>query len=256
MSDPREAGRAGVGPRVQEMRTSVIHRALIVSSLLAVGSVAWAQQADPKPPDPVKPQVQTMEMVLRTAVQTGSQNFAQLASKIAPSVVITPGEPATVTGVAAHNGDETLYLFHVQVPLLWQTSVQMMNLYLNRGQGQRSGGPETVADRGTISAATPPADPMAASPAVSTFDPERQYSIQVRDALVDALLDNSGVLPVGTGDLLVITAAGADEIGTNPLYRPTTNKLVLQIRGADLADLRQGRISREEARRRIVESHF
>jgi hypothetical protein len=95
-------------------------------------------------------------------------------------------------------------------------------------------------------------DPMDASPAA--FDPTAAYTSYVREALIDAMLDSSTVLGLGPSERLTIAASGIEQPNANPLYR--SRKLIITITGADLQDLRQGRITREQARERIAEGRF
>ena len=83
---------------------------------------------------------------------------------------------------------------------------------------------------------------------------DRAYSNFVREALIDAMLDSSAVLPLGPDDHLTIAASGIDQPGANLLYQ--SRKLMLTIKGSDLLDLRQGKITREQAKARIVEGRF
>jgi hypothetical protein len=196
-------------------------------------------------------------MVLRSAVDRGGQNFAKRASQVVP-VVVSPGDAPVVSGVVVR--ELSLYVFEVQVPGIWQTS-----LVLNMLRGAQTPPPppqpvQPVASPGSgngrVSASTVDPDPMTTAPAVGSFDPNREYSYEVRDALIESVLDNAGVLPLGANDSLVIIAGGNDPVVPNAFYRPTSRKLVLSIKGSDLLDFRQGRLTRDEAKRRVKESHF
>jgi hypothetical protein len=73
---------------------------------------------------------------------------------------------------------------------------------------------------------------------------------------MDAILDSSGVLTLRESQWLSVAVVPIDVAVTNPLYRNTSRKLILSIRGDDLAAFRAGRISREEAKLRIVDKRF
>ena len=73
---------------------------------------------------------------------------------------------------------------------------------------------------------------------------------------VDAILDNSGVLPLKGTDTLVVFASGSDSGIPQSLYESVPRKLILSMSGADLAALRQGAITREAARAKVLEEHF
>jgi hypothetical protein len=206
---------------------------------VAIASFAWAQGPAPAAPrETAKPQVQTFEMVLKTAVETGGRMFANRASEMAPEISVlsfAPGESPTVSGIADHQLG--LYVFQVQVPGV-SLFFQVANMMLRRPNGLQAIGGRANTD---------PASP---------FDLEREYREQVREALLAAVLDNSGGLPLTGSDTLLIYAGGIDSPAPNPLQRGPSNKLVIKAKGADLTDLRQGRLSRDEAKRRIQVTSF
>ena len=90
----------------------------------------------------------------------------------------------------------------------------------------------------------------------------RRISIRTRNTrrsrakrLIDALLDNSGAVPLKDGQRLEIAASGL-EITRGTLYPDNSRKLVLVITAADLSAFRQGKITREEAKARIKEARY
>ena len=243
------------------MRTRrTLGTALIVSAVLSVGASAWAQSATPaaRVDDPARPQVQTFEMVLGRALETAGRNFAARAAEIAPQLTALPtGENPQVTGVAVR--DLNLYVFNVQVPGL-NLSLSVMNLIMNRPQyAARPAGtpqPRPVNDRVESANVVAP-DPMGpAAPQPTLLDFRVVYQTQVREALVDAIVDNAGALPMSGSDALLVIAGGIDPPVTNPLYRNTSHRLVLRAKAADLLAFREGRISRDEVKQRILASDF
>jgi hypothetical protein len=235
----------------------------VVALLLTLGVAAPAVAQNPPaaaPPDPTKTQVSTFELVLRSAVDTGTRNFARRASEMVPelfSVVDTPD----VNGVAVHLSGRTDYVFHIQVPMIWPV-VQVMSM-----MNQRSlrglpvpGTTQPVAEAGRVRAeGMVQPDPANGSPAVNAAnraDLEREYAMKVRDALIDAIVDNSAVLPLSSSDTLMVFASGSDTGIPQSLYEAIPRKLILSISGADLADLRQGKITREQAKAKVIEEHF
>jgi len=96
----------------------------------------------------------------------------------------------------------------------------------------------------------------AASPAVSRQpadpilnNPEEAYRAEVMAALMDAMLDHSRALELGTDEWLTIGARRSE----SPRIAGDTPARTIQIgvRGADLQAFLAGTISREEARRRM-----
>lgn len=82
-------------------------------------------------------------------------------------------------------------------------------------------------------------------------DPGAAYTVAVRDALLDAMLRYSQSLSVGTDEWLVVAARdrGGLGIGTDDPFEVTT--IQLRIKGADLQALHAGRLTLDEARKRV-----
>ena len=78
------------------------------------------------------------------------------------------------------------------------------------------------------------------TPTLANFDPTRDYSAFSREAIMNALLDLSGVLPVKEQDKVTISASGFPITGGNPLYPQSNRKLVVTIKGSDLIELQTG----------------
>src|SRR6185369_10563103 len=101
-----------------------------------------------------------------------------------------------------------------------------------------SGNAMMVAGAGT---ATP--DPTK-SPVVA-FNPTREYSDTTRQALIDALVDNSGGLQFKPGQVVQIVAGPTPATTPNPL-QPDSRKLILTVKGEDLIAFRKGDLKRED----------
>lgn len=222
--------------------------ALSAIVVLLAPAAGQAQTAQPQADDPAKTQVFMYEMALRSAVEVGGQKLAQQALVMVPGVPLAASEQPIVRGVkVAATG---VYLFDVLAPdiknliVLWDMVKEIQPDLAPRGPIQ------SVAGRPAALGGTVTADPMDAA-AATPFNPDRAYTAYVREALIDAMLDSSAVLPITATETLTIVASGMD---TNPLYR--SRKLVLTIKGSDLVELRQGRLTREQAKERIVEARF
>jgi hypothetical protein len=214
-----------------------------------------AQQRPPAASDPAKAQVRTFEIVLRSAVETGTRNFAQRASEMVPEIFSVVDPPA-VNGVAVHVLDRTDYVFHVQVPMIWPV-VQVMSMMNQRSL--RAASPVVPVAEGARVRAGTVVEPDSSNAAVTSLnrpDLEREYAMKVRDALIDAILDNPGALTVSSGDTLVVFASASDAGIPQSLYDAIPRKLILSIPGASLNDLRQGKMTRAEAKAKIIEEHF
>lgn len=233
---------------------------LVAGAVIAGATAAWAQPAGAAPSreDPVRPQVQTFEMVLGRAIEVAGRNFAARANQIAPDmmpVAFPTGEAPNVSGVVVR--DLGLYVFHVQVPSIGLT-LQVMNLMANRQPfGVAPQGPRQVNERvGSTGVVTP--DPVSAPPGGPTkLDFEVEYRLAVREALIEAVVDNAASLPMGASESLLVVASGIDPSVPNPFYRnPPGQKLVLRVKASDLAAFREGRIARDEVKQRVLASSF
>jgi hypothetical protein len=107
--------------------------------------------------------------------------------------------------------------------------------------------------------ATP--SPRPATPAANSLwakDPNRAYTEAVTRALVDAMIDYSAPMQIGADQWL--TVAARDDEGRNSLSPPDPLEeivtMIYRIKGSDLQDYRQGRIDRDEVRKRVQVSQF
>jgi hypothetical protein len=89
-------------------------------------------------------------------------------------------------------------------------------------------------------------------------DPNRAYTEAVTRALVDAMIDYSAPMQIGADQWL--TVAARDDEGRDSLAPPDPLEevvtMIYKIKGADLIEYRQGRIDRDEVRKRVQVSQF
>jgi hypothetical protein len=123
-------------------------------------------------------------------------------------------------------------------------------------------GPVTVAatttGRPTATVRSPGDAPSQAASDPILANPNEAYRSAIRTALVDAMLDHTRGLNIGPSEWLTVAARSSDDRLQRDLAAPRlapadsegqTN--VLSIRGADLASLLAGQITREEAVKRV-----
>jgi hypothetical protein len=116
----------------------------------------------------------------------------------------------------------------------------------------RTAGPDLPDARNARGSAASVADDkpgVADDPILS--DPNEAYRAEVMQALKDAMLAHSRSLGIGPNEWLTIAAKGNDE---RPRLAPADSDArtrVIRLRGSDLADFLAGRISREDALKRI-----
>ena len=82
-------------------------------------------------------------------------------------------------------------------------------------------------------------------------NPQEAYRAEIRDALMDAMLEHSRGLGIAPDEWLTIAARSNDE---RPRLSPAdtdSRTVVIKVRGADLNAFLGGQISREEARKRM-----
>jgi hypothetical protein len=89
----------------------------------------------------------------------------------------------------------------------------------------------------------------AGEPFVAVEDPRVFYAAEMTNALMNAILDQGAAAGVGADEWLTVAARESLDLRFLPDDPATT--LVLRVRGSDLAALREKRLSREDARKRI-----
>jgi hypothetical protein len=112
------------------------------------------------------------------------------------------------------------------------------------------GGASTVAAT-TIAPAAPLVDPAVID------DPNGAYTREVSVAIIDAMIENSGPLPLGDDEWL--TVAARDNIRPDRLVPGDTSNIssiVFRVKGADLAAYRAGRMTLEETRSHVEVKQF
>jgi hypothetical protein len=124
----------------------------------------------------------------------------------------------------------------------------------------RAGDPPPAGQASTVSSGTakrtapPPAPPAgaAAAPLSNTLsDPDTAYTDAVREALIDAMLSYSQQLAIGADEYLTVAARDASNprlTGEDPADVTT---IFLRVKGSDLKALHEGRLTRDEARKRV-----
>ena len=116
----------------------------------------------------------------------------------------------------------------------------------------RTVGASTVTAQTTVApVAAPPVDPQVIE------DPNAAYTREVSAAIVDAMIENSGPLPIAENEWLMVAAR--DNIRPDRLVPGDTSNIssiVFRIKGSDLAAFRAGRMSIEDTRTRVEVKQF
>jgi hypothetical protein len=90
----------------------------------------------------------------------------------------------------------------------------------------------------------------------SEANPQEAYRADVKDALMEAMLDYSRGLEIGATEWLTIAARGSDN---RPPLSPADSEartMIIRVRGADLTAFLGGQISREDAMKRMEIREF
>ena len=116
----------------------------------------------------------------------------------------------------------------------------------------RSSAPAVVGARAATgsAAAAPGADARQANDQILN-DPEEAYRGEVKQALMDAMLDHSAPLAIGPDEWLTIAARRNEDRARLAPADSDAQTIVIRVNGADLAAFRAGRMSREDAIKRI-----
>ena len=241
-------------------------RIQIVAMALALTTTAVAAQQAPVTPS-VTPEVQIlqrrfqfqlMESVIENHVRQGAQEVAARAQGVMPVGVLFMGEPKAKGFPLDNYG----VVFDVEIPEIKESAV-LLNQFSRPSlvpappAGSQMVSNTTVGGK-TRATGVVEADPMAKSPVTGDpflADPNQFYRDTIKRKLVDAMLDYSKALDIGATETLSIVARGEDDPIRNSLYNDS-KIMILRIKGSDLALFYSGKISRDEARKLVIESQF
>jgi len=258
------------------MRTSIAGVAL----LLATSSVTFAQTDDVQVK--ARQRISMMEGTLERAVAIGADNLLRRVRAVMPDAPMLTGVPE----VRGFRLDGYGVFFDVEVPalrlpvtwslrymsrdnrdlellatefktLLAQTRLDAQNeqqfARLLRRLEVQAQGPTSL--RGPALAVSNTTGPTTASQAADQLlinDPNEGYTREVKAALIDAMIENSGPLVLGPEEWL--TVAARDNVPRDPLVPGDTadfSTLIFRLKGSDLAAFRAGRLTLEEARQKV-----
>jgi hypothetical protein len=191
--------------------------------------------------------VQGFENNLRAAIERAGAQLAERARQVVSDISLRLETQPRVTGVVLPEGEGMLFL--VEVPGIEATSAQLWDM------SRRMAQPPNPLPRMANPAS--PALPAAVPPnAVGLItNPEQEYSEYTRQALLDAMLDYAFALPIKEKQTLTLSVGMVAVGPTNPLAA-IPRRLYLRLKGEDLIALRQNRITRDEAKIRILEFRY
>lgn len=193
--------------------------------------------------------IRTFQANVQSAVENGGARLADRAEKLVQGAVElamngTPRiNPVYIPGTGFH--------YDVQVPDILGTSIAMWAYVYKRQQQAIPAANRPPDERVTANGTVVKPDAMAVNP---SFDPNTEYATFVRQELIEAMLESSTVLPIKADEKLIISARVPAEAQANVLshYR----RIVLQIHGADLTAYRQGQLTKDQVKERILEFRY
>jgi hypothetical protein len=115
--------------------------------------------------------------------------------------------------------------------------------------------PQTVGAASVTAQTTAPAAPRIDLSLIE--DPNAAYTREVSQAIVDAMIENSGPLPIAEDEWL--TVAARDNVRPDRLVPGDTSNIssiVFRIKGTDLAAYRAGRMTLDETRTHVEIKQF
>ena len=122
----------------------------------------------------------------------------------------------------------------------------------------QSVGPQAIGAQ-SVDAPIAPQTEFAAPPDIDPAllnDPSDAYTEEVKKAVIDAMIENSGSLVLGENEWL--TVAARDNAPSAPFISadPDVVTLVLRVKGSDLSAFRAGRLTLDEIRSRVQIGEF
>jgi hypothetical protein len=228
----------------------------------------------------------TMEGILERAVSLGAENvLRQVANVIADRPSLSGYPEVRGFPLAGHGLFFYVQVPGLQLPVMWSmrhllqgpdnrdtmVTVQELSRRIARLNGPEGDSiralvrqlemqvgqqPAPAAGRGGVSAASLVAG--AAAPARPAVDPEviqnphAVYTREVKDALIRAMLEQGSALALSPDEWL--TVAARDDEPRNPLLPGNAvdySTWMIRVKGSDLAAIRSGTLSLEDARKRV-----
>jgi hypothetical protein len=109
----------------------------------------------------------------------------------------------------------------------------------------------TTSSAGDLRGAPTPSLAAPPSPDPILSSPNEAYRSQVREALVDAMLEHSRGLNLGATEWFTVAARRIEDHSRLVPQDKEARTVVMRLSGADLHAFLAGQISREEARKRV-----
>jgi hypothetical protein len=269
----------------------VVKTWVLTATILVAPVVASAQAPRGAETETIRARqkISIIEGALERAVQNGASNFSRQIQAAAPNAdgmamlmgaPVVRGFPIEGTGVffdvqmpslqlsmawplrynqggdpaaAAALADFRRRLEKVDDPQLraeLTQQIRQLELQVAAGASRRrpSGATPVASVQAAPSTVTPPASPDLGI----LEDPAEAWRSEVRNTLIDAMIENTGGVTVGPEESIVVAARGllsSDRLVSDPGDART---MELRLKGSVLAAFRAGTITLEEARKRVI----
>ncbi len=235
----------------------------LVAGLMLVFAAHPRAQAAKDDSDPVRARqrISMVEGALERAVSNGAENMLRQVRSVMPELAMLTGAPQ----VRGFRLDGYGVFFDVEVPALRMPLAWTMRYMLDDRRAafdalvselRRLDGASGVPNRERIDVLVRQLESttQAGGPTgvAAAGDPNEAYNQAVKEALVDAMLENSGPISLSGEEWLAVAAR--DNLPRDPLIPGDTtelNTVMFRLKGSDLAAFRSGRLSLEEARKRV-----
>ncbi len=200
--------------------------------------------------------MQAFENNLRVAIERAGAQLGERARQVVPDISLRFETQPKVTGFVLPEGEGIL--FAIEVPGIEGSSVMLWEMSRRMAQNPNAQNPNLPRMGNGVNPPNP-ASPSMPVPAgvvgVMITNPEQEYSEYTRQALLDAMLDQAFALPLKENQTLTLSVGVAEVAPANPLAA-IPRRLYLRLKGEDLLALRQNRITRDEAKKRILEFRY
>jgi hypothetical protein len=225
---------------VKKVKVAKMGLYVVVAAVVALAPPA-AAQVQPAAPTAAEIQarhaISALEGVLENAVRYGAQmleqrlresNVATMAGNVAAANMVMLAGMERARGFRLDNYG---VLFDVEFPSMRRSMVWSLQQLERASSGNAK---------------------IKASAQAGSVQPREMYLTEIANALTDAIIDHG--IPIGVGSEEWLTVAARDSVDrrfvpADPSDVPLT--IILRIKGSDLAALRDRKLTREEARKRV-----
>ncbi|HEY3886591.1 MAG TPA: hypothetical protein VGL62_15365 [Vicinamibacterales bacterium] len=244
------------------------------AAVLAAGATVGAQAPAPQQTaaEGRRDAMQVMEGVLTASVKSGAAQLNRRMQAIAPSLMVLSGEARARGFLIEGYG----IFFDVEIPAVSQseiwsvktinhdrelgTSLALLRQYVTgindpSARQQAEQALHQVEQQVGPVPASQQSGTVAAANTDDVGDPSEEYTNAVKRALVDAMLDYSASMKLGPDEWLTVAASDSEgPMMPGQLYDTSTT--ILRVKGSDLAAYQTGKMSREEAMKKVEVREF